>query len=155
MILFNSFIFVKRYLLTFYAHLLTRDTRISVSRRSKYEVVEHRSVRGDPDPSPHHHRDLELVPILVPAAKRALNTNFRIFVLRIIIAGIEIIPEFPCPRSLCFYVARQKILVRRRGQRKRMKLVGSEGGAGETHPLSRQVFQVRRPIKLDLYYVRG
>lgn len=136
-------------------YLLTRNAWISVGRRSKHEVVEHRGVGSHPDASSDHHRDFELVPILISSTERTLDTNFRTIVLRIVIAGIEVVAELPRPRSLSFYVAWQKILVRCRGQREGMKLVGLESGAGETHPLTRQVLQVRRSVEFDLYHVGG
>lgn len=137
------------------AHLLTRDSRIPVGGRAEHEVVQHGGVRSDADTTAHHHRDLELVPVLIPAAERALYPYLRTLVLRTVVARIEVIAQLPRPRSLCLDVAGQKVLVRRRGQREGVKLVRPEDGAREAQPLSGQVLQVRRPVELDLYHVRG
>lgn len=136
-------------------HLLTCDAWISVGGGSKYEIIEHRGIRSHSDATSDHHRDLELVPILISSTERTLYTNLRMIILRVIIARIEVITKLPRPRPLSFYVARQKILVRCGGQRERMKFIRPEGSTGETYPLTWQVFQVRRSVEFDLYYVGG
>lgn len=70
------------------------------------------------------------------------------------VARVKEISQFPRPLSLRFDVARQEVLVWRRGQRERMVLRRLQGGTVQTHPLAGQVFKVRRTIELHLQHVR-
>lgn len=58
-------------------HLLTRNPRVAVRRRSEDQVVEDGGVGRDSDASADHHRDLELVPVLVAAAEGTFQTDLR------------------------------------------------------------------------------
>jgi hypothetical protein len=54
-------------------HLFARDAGVPVGGGAKYEVVEDGGVGGDADASADHDCNLELVPVLVTAAKRTLR----------------------------------------------------------------------------------
>jgi len=51
-------------------------------------------------------------------------------------------------------VAREEILVGRRGEREGVELFAFEGGAGQAHPLTRQVFEVGWAVELYFDHVR-
>ena len=135
-------------------YLFTSDTRVSVCGGSKHKVVQHGSIRCDTNTTADHHSDLELVPILIATTKRSFYSYFRMLVLRVVVAGIEVITQFPSPWPLCFNVTREEILVRCRSQGERMKLVRSKRGARKANPLTRQIFQIRWPVEFDFYHVR-
>jgi hypothetical protein len=76
----------------------------------------------------------------------------------IILVGREIgrvkeVPELPGPRALRLDVAREEILVGRRGECERVELFAFEGSARQAHPLTRQVFEVGRAVELDFDHV--
>lgn len=56
-------------------HLLARDSGVSVGGRAEDQVVEDGRVRSHADSSAHHHRDLELVPVLVAASERTFQPD--------------------------------------------------------------------------------
>jgi len=119
-------------------HLLAGHARVSVGTGAKDQIVENGGVRGDPDAAADHHGHLELVPVLVAASKWSLDAYFGL-ILRIVVAGIEVIAQLPRPRTLGLDVATQAVLVRCRGQRKAVHLMWPEGCAGQPHPLTRKV----------------
>lgn len=75
---------------------------------------------------------------------------FWMIFFRVIITGIKVVTKFPCPRTLRLDVTWQEVLVWCWGQRERVKLLSSKRSARETDPLSRQVFEVRWAVELDL-----
>ena len=61
--------------------------RVAIGGGAENQVVQYWSVGRDADAPAHHHRHLELVPVLVPASKGTLNAHFWgvIFVLFLVI----------------------------------------------------------------------
>lgn len=135
-------------------HLLTGYARVAIGAGPKDQVVENGRVRGHPDATAHHDGHFELVPVLIAAPEGSFDAELGL-VLRVVVAWIEIVPQLPGPRSLGLNVAAEEVLVRGGGQRETVHLAGPEGGARQTHPLARQVLQVRRSVKLDLDHIRG
>lgn len=73
--------------------------------------------------------------------------------LRIDVARIEEISQLPRPLPLCFYVARQEILVRGRGQRERVVFRRLQSSTVQAHPLAGKVFEVRRTVEFHFEHV--
>lgn len=119
-----------------YNYLLTGNSRVSIGRSSKHEIVQHGGVGSDTNATANHHSDLELVPILIATTERSFYSYFRVLVFRVIITGIEVIAQFPSPRSLRLNVTREKVLVWRRSQGERMKFVRPKCGTRKTNPLT-------------------
>lgn len=83
-----------------------------------------------------------------------LQLNFPIYFLIRFINQLPSYVQYINALTLRFDMARQKVFVRRRRQRKRMEFLRFEGGASKAHPLSGKVLQVRWPVKFDLDDVR-
>lgn len=73
--------------------------------------------------------------------------------IRVDVAGVEEVAQFPRPVPLRLDVTGQEVLVRRRRQCERVVLRGLERGAIEAHPLPGQVFEVGRSVELHLEHV--
>ena len=95
--------------------LLARHARVSVGRGSEHKVVEDGGVGRDPDTAAHHHRHLELVPVLVAAAVRTLDPDLgRVGLVLLLVVDrlVEEVPELPCPGPHRLDVHREEVLVR-------------------------------------------
>lgn len=108
---------------------LASHARIAVGRRTEDQVVEDRCIGCDSDAAANHDGHLELVPILISATKRAVQLDFRIHLLGVEVARIEVVAQLPRPWPLRLDVARQEILVGRRCECERMELLGRNSGA--------------------------
>lgn len=54
-------------------YLLAGDAGVSVGGGAEHEVVEDGGVGRDADTAAHHHRHLELVPVLIATSERTLD----------------------------------------------------------------------------------
>ena len=134
--------------------LLAGDARVAVGRRAKHQIVEDGRVGRHSDASAHHHGHFELVPVLIAAAKRAVQLDLGVHLLGVEVARVEIVAQFPRPRPLRLDVTRQKVLVGSRRQSERVELFRLDSGTGKTDPLARKVLEVGRAVELDFEHVR-
>nr|CAD7199333.1 unnamed protein product [Timema douglasi] len=121
---------------------------VSVGGCPEDQIVEDRGVGRHTYTSPDHHSHLKLVPILVTTSERTLQSNLGQYRNRLI-TRVKVVPQLPGPRTLGLDVARQEVLVGGRRQGERVELLGLEGGARQSHPLTGQVLEVGRTVELD------
>ena len=94
--------------------LLARHARVSVGRGPEHEVVEDGGVGRDPDTAAHHHRHLELVPVLVAAAVRTLDPDLgRVGLVLLLVVDrlVKEVPELPGPGPHSLDVDLQEVLM--------------------------------------------
>lgn len=155
------------------SYLFASHPRISVGGSSENKIIEYRGVRSDSNSSSDHNSHFKFIPILVSTSEWALQAYLKdttflikntildqviyyfwiIILVRREICWVEEVSQLPGPRALRLDVAREEILVGRRGERERVELFAFEGSAGQAHPLTRQVFEVGRAVELDFDHV--
>lgn len=79
---------------------------------------------------------------------------FWLVLIGIVVAGIKVVAQLPCPGALRLDVARQEVLMRRRGQGETVELICSKRRARQSHPLAREVLEIGWPVEFDLDDVR-
>lgn len=75
------FVFLKCFGVADSPYLFTGDSWVSVGRRAEDQVIKDGGVRCDADTATHHHRYLELVPILIAAAEWTLDSKCNNYVV--------------------------------------------------------------------------
>lgn len=154
-------------------YLFTSHPRISVGGSSKNKIVENRGVGSDADSSSDHNSHFKFVPVLVSTSEWTFQTYLRhkniklianpfgsnknyfwvIVLIRSEVSRVEEVSQLPGPRTLRLDVTREEILVGRRCEREGVELFAFESSAGQTHPLTRQVFEVGWAVELYFDHV--
>lgn len=132
----------------------TLAAELGVDARPKRNVLDDRREGCDADSAAHQHRDIILEPVLVALAERTVKIDLREGAT-VQIVGIIGLADVLGEGAHGTNVERQCVLVRCRGDRKRVVLVVVQLEARNPNPLSALVVKIRWLLKLQVRHLGG